>query len=136
MAAINSKLSPVKAIKKFHRLGKDVQRKNATIENLRVLKSELRWHQKKVKRLQKLILDITKDLAIMTDSEDDAAAGGAHGGIGAHKRSIGGRVDGVAAGRHFSFFPRNRAHTCTRFTSKIDNRGPPGGYAIAFPGAL
>ena len=72
MAAINSKLSPVKAIKKFHRLGKDVQRKNATIENLRVLKSELRWHQKKVKRLQKLILDITKDLAIMTDSEDDA----------------------------------------------------------------
>ena len=45
---------------------------NATIENLRVLKKELRWHQRKVKRLQKLILDMTKDLAIMTDSGDEA----------------------------------------------------------------
>lgn len=72
IAAVNSKLSPVKAIKKFHKFGKKIQMTNATIENLRVLKKELRWHQRKVKRLQKLILDMTKDLAIMTDSGDEA----------------------------------------------------------------
>ena len=68
----NSKLSTVKVIKNSHRLGKKMLKESATIGNLRVLKSELRWHQRKVKRLQKLILDMTKDLAIMTDSEGEA----------------------------------------------------------------
>ena len=68
----NAKLTPVKVIKKYHKLSKNLQRQNATISNLTVLKKELRWHQKKAKQLQKLILDLTKDLAIMTDSEDDA----------------------------------------------------------------
>ena len=62
----------LKVIKNSHRLGKKMLKESATIGNLRVLKNELRWHQKKVKKLQKLILDLTKDLAIMTDSEDEA----------------------------------------------------------------
>lgn len=59
-------------IKERYKLAKKLSRKSASVANLQVLKDQQKWHQRKARKLGKLIAAITKDLDILADSESEA----------------------------------------------------------------
>lgn len=58
-------------IKERFRLSKRLTKKSATIANLRVLKDEQRYHQRKARKLGKLIATMVKDLDVLAESESE-----------------------------------------------------------------
>ena len=58
-------------IKERYKLSKKLTRKSASIANLQVLKDQQKFHERKARKLAKLIATMTKDLDVLADSESE-----------------------------------------------------------------